>query len=50
MAKRGEIHDRIGRDVPERHLRSELMEMVADGVLEAIGERGGRHYGLTKKA
>ena len=50
VAKRGEIHDRIGRDVPERHLRSELMDMVADGVLEAIGERGGRHYGLTKKA
>lgn len=49
VAKRGEIHDRIGRDVPERQLRSELMSMAEDGVLEAIGERGGRRYGLTKK-
>jgi ATP-dependent DNA helicase RecG len=50
VAKRGEIHDRIGRDVPERQLRSEVMSMTEDGVLEAIGERGGRRYGLTKKA
>ena len=49
VAKRGEIHDRIGRDVPERQLRSELMSMVEDGMLEAMGERGGRRYGLTKK-
>lgn len=49
VAKRGEIHDRIGRDVPERQLRSELMSMVEAGMLEAMGERGGRRYRLTKK-
>jgi len=47
--KRGEIHGRIGKEVPERQLRSELADMVTDKVLTAVGERGGRRYELTKK-
>lgn len=49
MGKRGEIHGRIGKEVPERQLRSELADMVTDKVLSAVGERGGRRYELTKK-
>jgi len=41
-SKRGDIHTRIGLEIPERQLRSELLAMVKDGVLLPIGEGGGR--------
>jgi len=47
LSKRGDIHARIGAEIPERTLRSELAAMVADGLLKPVGEGGGRRYELT---
>lgn len=47
-SKRGDIHTRIGLEIPERQLRTELLAMVKDGVLLPLGEGGGRRYELTK--
>jgi ATP-dependent DNA helicase RecG len=47
-SQRGEIHARIGAEIPERMLRSELAAMVNDGLLTPLGEAGGRHYELTQ--
>lgn len=46
-SKRGEIHARIGAEIPERTLRSELAAMVQAGLLRPLGEAGGRRYELT---
>ncbi len=46
-SKRGEIHARIGAEIPERTLRSELAAMVQAGLLTPLGEAGGRRYELT---
>ena len=48
-AKRGEIHGRIGAEIPERTLRTELAAMVTEGVLTPLGKAGGRQYELTEK-
>lgn len=48
-SKRGDIHTRIGREIPERQLRSELAVMVKDGLLLPVGLAGGRQYELTNK-
>lgn len=47
-SRRGDIHARIGVEIPERMLRSELAAMVRDGLLTPVGEAGGRHYELTQ--
>ena len=46
-SRRGDIHARIGAEIPERMLRSELAAMVRDGLLTPLGEAGGRQYELT---
>jgi len=46
-SKRGAIHTRIGTEIPERTLRSELAAMVQAGLLTPLGEAGGRRYELT---
>ena len=46
-SKRGDIHARIGAEIPERTLRSELASMVQAGLLTPLGEAGGRRYELT---
>jgi ATP-dependent DNA helicase RecG len=46
-SKRGQIHARIGTEIPERTLRSELAVMVQAGLLTPLGEAGGRRYELT---
>jgi len=46
-SKRGDIHARIGAEIPERTLRSELAAMVQAGLLRPLGEAGGRRYELT---
>ncbi len=48
-SKRGDIHARIGKEIPERTLRSELVAMVEEGLIYPIGEAGGRLYELTPK-
>ena len=48
-SKRGGIHARIGLEIPERQLRSELLAMVKDRVLTPLGVKGGRQYELTNK-
>ena len=47
QSKRGEIQARIGAEIPERTLRSELAAMVQAGLLRPVGEAGGRRYELT---
>lgn len=47
-SRRGDIHARIGAEIPERALRSELAAMVKAGLLTALGEAGGRRYELTE--
>ena len=47
LSKRGDIHARIGAEIPERTLRSELTAMMRDGLLTPVGEAGGRRYELT---
>jgi len=47
-SRRGDIHARIGAEIPERMLRSELAAMVKAGLLAAMGEAGGRRYELTE--
>lgn len=49
QSKRGEIHARIGTEIPERTLRSELAAMVQAGLLTPLGEAGGRRYELTAR-
>ena len=49
MPAAGDIHTRIGLEIPERQLRSELLAMVKDGLLLPLGEGGGRRYELTEK-
>jgi ATP-dependent DNA helicase RecG len=49
LSKRGDIHARIGTEIPERTLRTELAAMVRDGVLKPVGEGGGRRYELTRQ-
>lgn len=46
-SRRGDIHERIGAEIPQRMLRSELAAMVQDGLLTPLGEAGGRQYELT---
>ena len=46
-SRRGQIHGRIGAEIPERTLRSELAAMVKEGLLNPLGEAGGRQYELT---
>lgn len=48
-SKRGEIHARIGAEIPERSLRGELAAMVQAGLLTPLGEAGGRRYELTSE-
>ena len=48
-ASGGHIHTRIGLEIPERQLRTELLAMVKDGLLLPFGLRGGCQYELTKK-
>lgn len=48
-SKRGEIHARIGAEIPERSLRAELASMVQAGLLTPRGEAGGRRYELTNR-
>ena len=48
-SKRGDIHTRIGLEIPERQLRTELLAMVKDGLLLPFGVKGGRQYELTNK-
>lgn len=48
-SKRGEIHARIGAEIPERSLRAELVAMVQAGLLTPLGEAGGRRYELTSE-
>lgn len=45
----GDIHTRIGLEIPERQVRTELLAMVKDGLLLPLGEGGGRRYELTEK-
>lgn len=47
LSRRGDIHARVGAEIPERTLRSELATMVKDGLLTPVGEAGGRRYELT---
>lgn len=49
LSKRGEIHARIGAEIPERTLRTELAAMVDAGLLVPVGQAGGRRYELTPK-
>ncbi len=49
QSKRGEIHARIGAEIPERTLRTELAAMVDAGLLVPVGQAGGRRYELTPK-
>ena len=47
LSRRGDIHARIGAEIPERTLRSELAAMVRERLLTPVGEAGGRRYELT---
>ena len=44
----GEIHMRIGKEIPLRKLRRVMDELRKEGVILAKGERRGRRYLLTK--
>lgn len=43
----GELHQRIGSEIPRRTIQRELADMVANGLLLAIGERGARRYRIA---
>ncbi|WP_149495285.1 ATP-binding protein [Roseiconus lacunae] len=43
----GELHQRIGSEIPRRTIQRELADMVADGRLLAIGDRGARRYRIA---
>ncbi|MEK7866181.1 MAG: ATP-binding protein [Planctomycetota bacterium] len=43
-ASRAEIHARIGSEIPAPRLRRMLVRLVADGVVQAVGERRWRRY------
>ena len=44
----GEIHTRIGKEIPLRKLRRVMDELRKEGVILPKGERRGRRYLLTK--
>ena len=44
----GEIHDRIGKEIPRRKVRQELSELVKSNKVGAHGVRRGKVYFLTK--
>jgi ATP-dependent DNA helicase RecG len=39
-----EIHERIGKEIPIRRIRTELRSMVSDGIIQARGIKRGRKY------
>lgn len=46
----GEIHQRIGTEIPYRKIKSQLYEMVGLGELQVIGKLKARKYFIDKKA
>jgi ATP-dependent DNA helicase RecG len=43
----GQIHQRIGQEIPRRRLQTMLTRLVASGEVQAKGERRWTRYGLT---
>ena len=46
----GQIHGRIGKEIPLRKLRRAVDELRNEGLILAKGERKGRRYLLPKTA
>lgn len=46
----GEIHQRVGTEIPYRKIKAQLYEMVKTGELQATGKLKGRKYFIDKKA
>lgn len=46
----GEIHQRVGTEIPYRKIKAQLYEMVETGELQATGKLKGRKYFIDKKA
>ncbi|MEJ0103812.1 MAG: ATP-binding protein [Bacteroidota bacterium] len=45
----GEIHQRIGTEIPYRKIKAQLYDMVKTGQLQAVGKLKGRKYFIDKK-
>jgi ATP-dependent DNA helicase RecG len=48
-SSRNEIHTRIGKEIPERRIRSILKEMLDEGIIQKIGKNRWTKYLLTEK-
>jgi predicted HTH transcriptional regulator len=46
----GEIHARIGEEIPERRLRTVLQRLVSEQVIQKAGEFKGRRYALAEES
>ena len=44
----GQIHERIGKEIPRRTLQAQLKTLVDEGIIEYEGEKRGRHYKCAK--